>query len=123
MDAENSALAESSAGRLLESRFDSMKDLNYYLSMLNQMIVLFLVSAPALAADTSCKQVIDACETAGFTQRDAKNGRGLYLNCVNLIMQGAKQPEHATLSLPILNESVVLDCKTKHPKFGQNFKK
>ena len=94
--------------------------------MLKTIIALILISVPAFAqqaGDTSCKQVVAACEKAGFTQRDAKNGKGLYLNCVNLIMQGQRQPEKAALSLPILNESVVIDCKKKHPKFGENFKK
>jgi len=97
--------------------------------MLKKISVLLLISVPALATSPvpgpngSCKQVIDACEKASFTQVDGKNGRGLYVNCVNLIMQGEKQPAHSTINLPIVDSAVVADCKAKHPKFGEPFKK
>jgi len=85
------------------------------------MILLILLSVPAFA--NPCKQVVSACEKAGFTQRGAKNGKDLFVDCVNLIMQGETQPAKATLVLPILESSVVADCKKQHPKFGEAFKK
>jgi hypothetical protein len=66
-----------------------------------------------------CKQIVIACENAGFVQGAAKEGNGLWKDCVGPIMQGTPQPHNATRSLPQVNSQIVAECKAKHPNFGQ----
>lgn len=83
------------------------------------VIVLCFVSGLALAAEGPCKQIKDACEKAGFVKGKAKEGTGLWVDCINPIMQGKPQPAKAKITLPTIDASVVSACKAKHPKFGE----
>jgi hypothetical protein len=67
-----------------------------------------------------CKQIKEACETAGFTKGQAKEGNGLWVDCIDPIMSGTAQPKKATKPLPTVDAQVVAACKAKHPKFGQH---
>jgi hypothetical protein len=69
-----------------------------------------------------CEEIESACKSAGFVQGDAKQGNGLWVDCVDPIMQGAKQPAKATKPLPSVSADVVSACKQKNPKFGEGHK-
>jgi hypothetical protein len=66
-----------------------------------------------------CQQIVIACKDAGFVQGGAKEGNGLWKDCVGPIMQGTPQPHDAIRSLPQINSQIVGECKAKHPDFGQ----
>jgi hypothetical protein len=66
-----------------------------------------------------CDEITTACKGAGFIEGDAKKGDGLWVDCVDPIMQGAKQPAKATKPLPTVSPQVVAACKQKNPKFGE----
>jgi hypothetical protein len=47
-----------------------------------------------------CKQIEQACEKAGFVKGEAKEGYGLWVDCIDPIMKGASQPINAKKPLP-----------------------
>lgn len=65
-----------------------------------------------------CEQILKACEDAGFVKGEAKKGYGLWLDCVDPIMQGKTTVQGATKPLPSVNADLVAKCKAKKPKFG-----
>ena len=65
-----------------------------------------------------CKQILKACEDAGFVKGEAKKGYGLWLDCVDPIMQGKTTVAGVTKALPSVDASLVAACKAKNPKFG-----
>ena|SRR6185437_6623853 len=69
------------------------------------------------AAKHPCEQIRDACVSAGFVKNDAKVGKGLWVDCINPIIQGTTAKK-SVLALPTVDPSVVTACKTKRPKFG-----
>jgi hypothetical protein len=80
-----------------------------------------LVPASALQAGPNgeaCRQIVFACLNAGFIQGGAKQGNGLWMNCINPIMQG-KGLQRASMPLPRLNPRVVSACRASNPTFGQ----
>jgi hypothetical protein len=87
------------------------------------LAALALFSATAMAqpaaqhGDGPCKQVKEACEKAGFVKGEAKEGKGLWRDCINPVMQGTTAAK-SKLPLPSVDASVVAACKQKHPKFG-----
>jgi hypothetical protein len=98
--------------------------------------VIALTSSSAVLADTPpatqqpatatgqktpgpCDEISSACKSAGFVQGDAKQGNGLWIDCIDPIMQGVKQPPKATKPLPSISSEVVAACKQKNPKFGE----
>ena len=42
-----------------------------------------------------CKQIEQACEKAGFVKGEAREGYGLWVDCIDPIMKGASQPAKA----------------------------
>ena len=64
-----------------------------------------------------CKQIVEACTKAGFVKGEAKEGKGLWKDCIDPIMQGTTAKK-ATLPLPTVDAATVTQCKQKHPKFG-----
>ena len=82
------------------------------------MLISTISIAHAANAPGPCDQIKQACLSAGFIPKEAKEGKGLWMDCVNPIMQGttAKKSE---IALPSVDPSVVAACKTKHPKFGE----
>lgn len=93
--------------------------------MLNRKLILalggivYLVSVVPAFAQGPCDQIKNACLTAGFIPKDAKQGRGLWRDCVNPIMQGAPAPANAVIPVPAVDPGVVAACKAKHPNFGE----
>ena len=65
-----------------------------------------------------CKQILKACEDAGFVKGEAKKGYGLWVDCVDPIMQGKTTVPGATKALPSVDANLVSACKAKNPKFG-----
>jgi hypothetical protein len=65
-----------------------------------------------------CKQIADACKSAGFIPGDWKKGDGLWKDCVDPIMQGQASAPGATKPLPTVDPNLVAQCKAKHPKYG-----
>ena len=95
------------------------------------MIALVLISASAFAdtapaapkAEGPCKKIEDACLGAGFIKGEAKEGKGLWVDCIDPIMQGSTQPAKAVMKLPAVAAADIAACTAKHPNFGQKKKK
>jgi hypothetical protein len=89
------------------------------------LAVLSLFAAVAVAQGKKgdgppgpCKQIEQACKTAGFIKGDWKKGDGLWRDCVDPIMQGQSNVAGATKPLPSVDAKAIADCKAQHPKFG-----
>ncbi len=80
-----------------------------------QLGVLNVFAAPGMGA---CRQVRQACLSAGFVKGAAKEGKGLWLDCVDPVMQGVAKVNKAGIPLPVVDPSVIAACKQEHPKFG-----
>ncbi len=65
-----------------------------------------------------CQQILKACKDAGFVKGEAKKGYGLWVDCIDPIMQGMTTIPGATKALPSVDANLVSACKAKHPKFG-----
>ena len=65
-----------------------------------------------------CAQITKACTDAGFQNRGANKGDGVFYDCVIPIIEGTPQPSEATLPLPQINAAIVQACKTVNPKYG-----
>lgn len=74
-------------------------------------------------AEGPCKEIKEACEKAGFVKGEAKEGYGLWVDCIDPIMKGTAQPPKAKKPLPSVSPDLVGACKAKHPNFGQGKKK
>ena len=70
-----------------------------------------------------CKEIKEACEKAGFVKGKAKEGYGLWVDCIDPIMKGTPQPSKAKKPLPAVKADLVNACKAKHPNFGQGHSK
>jgi hypothetical protein len=81
-----------------------------------------LAQAPATKAPNQppgpCKEIANACRSAGFIKGDWKKGDGLWRDCVDPIIQGQASAPGATKPLPRVDASLVSACKAKHPKYG-----
>lgn len=66
-----------------------------------------------------CDQIIHACKHAGFVEGDYKKGYGLWLDCIDPIMRGTKQPAIADKPLPEVSSELIEACRQKDPNFGQ----
>jgi hypothetical protein len=52
-------------------------------------LIVGLLIAPAVAlADHPCKKIEAACEAAGFVKGGAKEGKGVFKNCLKPIIDG-----------------------------------
>lgn len=91
------------------------------------MAIFSLVSIPAFAAEGGhegghegpCKQIVEACKGAGFVKGEAGKGTGLWMDCVDPIVQGKTSVPGATKPLPTVDASIVAACKAKRPNFGE----
>ena len=66
-----------------------------------------------------CEQIVAACKSAGFVAGDAREGFGLWKDCVNPIMRGTQQPPNADKPLPAVPPDTIAACRTKRPNFGE----
>jgi hypothetical protein len=79
---------------------------------------LSLVAGYAAAAEKPCQQIRQACLDAGFTQGGGKEGTGLFVDCIDPIMQSVAQPAKVSKPLPTVDAQLVSACKAANPKFG-----
>jgi len=76
---------------------------------------------PILAYSSgSCEQIRAACKSAGFVQGSAKEGNGLWPDCINSIMQGKSPPRKTSKPLPRVDSQLVAACRAQDPSFGQS---
>jgi hypothetical protein len=66
-----------------------------------------------------CEQIISACLNLGFIKGDAREGYGLYVDCIDPIMRGTQQPTRADRPLPVVSPDVVAACRQLRPNFGE----
>ena len=66
-----------------------------------------------------CKEIKEVCAKAGFVKGEAKEGYGLWVDCIDPIMKGTAQPSKAKKPLPSVKAELISACKAKHPNFGQ----
>jgi len=83
-------------------------------------LALPLAAQSAERAPGPCGQIVDACKGAGFVDCDAREGYGLWRDCINPIMRGTPQPRHADKPLPQISPDLIAVCKQKHPNFGEH---
>lgn len=74
--------------------------------------------SPAAFGQAACKQIKSACINAGFIQGGGPGGAGLFLDCIDPIMQGTSQPRRASKPLPDVDPKLVAACKQQNPSFG-----
>src|SRR5450432_3202450 len=65
----------------------------------------------------ACRQMIAACQEAGFAQGGARSGEGLQVDCVRPIMQGGAQRRRGSKALPQIDPKLVEACKATNPNF------
>src|SRR5271157_3255624 len=70
-------------------------------------------------AQGPCQQIKSACMNAGFVQGGVSAGNGLWLDCIDPIMQGTAQRHKATKPLPQVDPKLVAACKAQDASFGQ----
>ena len=66
------------------------------------------IEALAQADKHPCAQIIKACKSAGFVKNDHKDGKGLWVDCVNKIVNG-----QSVAGVNISNPEDVASCKAK----------
>jgi len=66
--------------------------------------------APAKGAGQPCKEIEQACTSAGFVKGEAKEGKGLFKNCLQPILKG-QAVEGVTV-----DPAVVSACKDRMAK-------
>ena len=78
-----------------------------------------LVPVTSRAADRGfCQQIRSACLDAGFVQGGARDGNGLWRDCIDPVIQG-RIPRGTRLPLPHVNPRIVAACRTNNPAFGR----
>jgi len=65
-----------------------------------------------------CREILQTCRSAGFVEGKSTKGYGLYVDCVNPIMQHKTVVPGATKPLPPVDPKTVADCKKRDPAFG-----
>ncbi len=68
-----------------------------------------------------CKQIKESCEHAGFIKGEAKEGKGLWMDCIQPIMTGTPNPK-SKMALPAIDPKIIEACKQKHHDFGTGHK-
>ena len=108
--------------------------------MMNQLKLSFVLSASLLtfaslaqAAGTTatstatgsgsgthpCAAIKQACITAGFVQNEAKQGKGLWKDCVDPIIQGVPQPANSVIKLPTVDGNTHKRMQGETPDVGR----
>ncbi len=99
-----------------------MRQLRISLTTLGNVTVGLALSLAAQSAEQPlrpCDQIIHLCKQAGFVEGDYKKGYGLWLDCIDPIMRGTKQPAIADKPLPEVSSELIEACRQQDPKFGQ----
>jgi len=74
---------------------------------------LYAQSATPKSEDP-CAQIVQACKAAGYKEGEAKEGEGLWYDCVDLIMKGKKPTGKKQ---PDVSSQAISACRTKDPTF------
>jgi hypothetical protein len=82
-------------------------------------LALSLSAQSAEQTPHPCDQIIHACKRAGFVEGDYKKGYGLWIDCIDPIMRGTKQPAIADKPLPEVSAELIEACRQKDPRFGR----
>ena len=82
-------------------------------------LALSLAAQSAEQPQRPCDQIIHICKQAGFVEGDYKKGYGLWIDCIDPIMRGTKQPAIADKPLPEVSSDLIEACRQKDPNFGQ----
>ena len=85
-------------------------------------LALPLAAHAANPAPGPCEQIATACKNAGFVEGDYKKGYGLWIDCIDPIMRGTKQPAIADKPLPQVSPELIEACRKNDPKFGLRHK-
>jgi hypothetical protein len=99
-----------------------MRHIRISQAALGAFTVGLALSLPAQSAELAlhpCDQIIHLCKQAGFVEGDYQKGYGLWLDCIDPIMRGTKQPAIADKPLPEVRSDLIEACRQKDPKFGQ----
>jgi hypothetical protein len=91
---------------------------------------VFCVVAAALAGplyaqsatpkpEDPCEQIHNACIAAGYHERDANKGEGLWYDCVDPIMKGKKPTGKKQ---PDVSSQVIAACRAKDPTYPSKAK-
>ncbi len=67
----------------------------------------------------ACREVEGACRHAGFVDKGSGQGKGLWSECIEPIMQGRPQSKGAKLPLPKVSAQVVSTCRSEDPSYGE----
>jgi hypothetical protein len=82
-------------------------------------LALSLAAQSAEQEPRPCDQIIHLCKHAGFVEGDYKKGYGLWLDCIDPIMRGTRQPAIADKPLPEVSSELIQACRQQDPQFGQ----
>jgi len=85
-------------------------------------LALPLIAQSAEHAPGPCEQIVAACKNAGFVKGDYKLGYGLWVDCIDPIMRGTKQPAKADKPLPAVSPELIAACRQENPNFGEGKK-
>jgi hypothetical protein len=100
-----------------------MRNIRISLATLGAFTLGLALSLAAQSAEQEprpCDQIIHLCKHAGFVEGDYKKGYGLWLDCIDPIMRGTKQPAIADKPLPQVPRELIEACRQKDPNFGQH---
>jgi hypothetical protein len=84
---------------------------------LTMTVPLYAQTAAPKEETNPCGEVESACRSAGFVDKGANVGKGLWSDCIDPIMQG--RTVKAAKPLPKVNPQTVAACKAKSPNFGE----
>jgi len=100
-----------------------MRNLLVSRTALSSLVLGFALPIAARAAEKApgpCEQIVEACKSAGFVKGDARQGYGLWRDCIDPIMRGTPQPPNADKPLPQVSPELIAACKQKRPNFGEH---
>ena len=90
--------------------------------LISMFVLISSISFAHAAGNPGPREQIKLCpapETQASSSNDyAKQGKGLWMDCVNPIIK-ATTAKKSVLPFPSVDPSVVAACKAKHPKFGE----
>lgn len=73
-----------------------------------------LYAQSATPKPAECEQITNACVSAGYKEGEAKQGEGLWYDCVDPIMKGKKATGKKQ---PDVSAQVIAACRAKDPTY------
>ena len=95
----------------------------YFLSAISATVFAAGKGGQPPPTEPNCLAVYNACSGAGYIVGDAKEGNGLWRDCVTPLMTGnpPPKPPPAGVTLPAKTPQLaqqIATCHKNHPKFG-----